>query len=188
MKKLTIIAAAFAALAADAAITITGVTARQRWPWNSLVDVDFTISGAAAGEAFAIDINAEYAGGDKKLAAYNDFLRAEAAARKLPLADLNADMQALLKTYPPERKGNKLTADGVHMAWDGDRMMARGILLALGVSKDKIPEIEPAWRMMRGYKEYKISVSADEAKAIEERAKAEGLNVIDVARDALLGK
>ena len=70
MKKLTIIAAAFAAFAADAAITITGVTARQRWPWNSLVDVDFTISGAAAGEAFAIDINAEYAGGDKKLAAY----------------------------------------------------------------------------------------------------------------------
>ena len=125
---------------------------------------------------------------NKKLVAYNDFLRAEAAARNLPLADLNADMQALLKTYPPERKGNKLTVDGVHMAWDGDRMMARGILLALGVSKDKIPEIEAAWRTMRGYKEYKISVSADEAKTIEERAKAEGLNVIDVARDALLGK
>ena len=70
MKKLTIIAAAFAAFAADAAITITGVTARQRWPWNSLVDVEFTISGAAVGEAFAIDINAEYAGGEKKLAAY----------------------------------------------------------------------------------------------------------------------
>ena len=34
------------------------------------MDVDFTISGAAAGEAFAIDLNAEYAGGDKKLAAY----------------------------------------------------------------------------------------------------------------------
>ena len=70
MKKLTIIAAVFAVLAADAAITITDVTARQRWPWNSLVDVEFTISGAAVGEAFAIDITAEYAGGDKKLAAY----------------------------------------------------------------------------------------------------------------------
>ena len=31
-------------------------------------------------------------------------------------------------------------------------------------------------------------LSADEAKAIEERAKAEGVNVIDIARDALLGK
>ena len=70
MKKLIVIASAFVAVAAEAAISITGVTARQRWPWNSLVDVDFTISGAAVGEAFAIDINAEYAGGDKKLAAY----------------------------------------------------------------------------------------------------------------------
>ena len=70
MKKLTMIAAACSAMAASAAITITDVSARQRWPWNSLVDVDFTISGAAVGEAFAIDVNAEYAGGDKKLAAY----------------------------------------------------------------------------------------------------------------------
>ena len=69
MKKLMILAATFAALVADAAVTITGVSARQRWPWNGLVDVDFTISGAAAGEAFAIDIDATSAGGDKKLSA-----------------------------------------------------------------------------------------------------------------------
>ena len=41
---------------------------------------------------------------------------------------------------------------------------------------------------MRGYKEYKIPVSADEAKAIEERAKVEGINVVDFARNVLLGK
>ncbi len=122
---------------------------------------------------------------NKKLAAYNDFLRAEAAARKLPLADLNAQMQALLKTYPPERKGNKLTSDGVHMAWDGDRMMARGILLALGISEDKIPEIEKAWRSMRGYKEYKVFASADESAKLEEFAKAKGLTVNELARKAL---
>lgn len=63
MKKLIMVAAAVSALAASAAITITGVSARQRWPWNSLVDVDFTINGAVAGEAFAIDITAEYGGG-----------------------------------------------------------------------------------------------------------------------------
>ncbi len=125
---------------------------------------------------------------NKKLAAYNDFLRQEAAARKLPLADLNAQMQELLKTYPPEVKGNKLTADGVHMAWDGNRMMARGILLALGVPEEKIPEIEKAWRQIRGYKEYHIAVSADEAAAIEARAKAEGRDVADIAREHLLGK
>ena len=125
---------------------------------------------------------------NKKLAAYNDFLRREAAARNLPLADLNAQMQELLKTYPPEVKGNKLTADGVHMAWDGNRMMARGILLALGVPEAKIPEIEKAWRQIRGYREYHIAVSADEAEAIEARAKAEGRDIADIARDHLLGK
>ena len=125
---------------------------------------------------------------NKKLAAYNDFLRQEAAARKLPLADLNAQMQELLKTYPPEVKGNKLTADGVHMAWDGNRMMARGILLALGVPEEKIPEIEKAWRQIRGYREYHIAVSADEAEAIEARAKAAGRDIADIAREHLLGK
>ena len=47
MKKLMMTAATFAALSASAAITITDVSARQRWPWNGLVDVDFTISGVA---------------------------------------------------------------------------------------------------------------------------------------------
>jgi formylglycine-generating enzyme required for sulfatase activity len=71
MKKLLIFAAVSAAAAlTEAAVTITGVNARQRWPWNGLVDVDFTITGAAAGEAFAIDLSAAYAGGDKKIAAY----------------------------------------------------------------------------------------------------------------------
>ena len=63
MKKLMMMAAAFSALAASAEITITGVAARQRWPWNGLVDIDFTISGAAVGEAFAIDIDATASAG-----------------------------------------------------------------------------------------------------------------------------
>ena len=61
--KIIISVAAFAVIAADAAITITDVTARQRWPWNSLVDVDFTISGATPGEAYAIDLTATAGGG-----------------------------------------------------------------------------------------------------------------------------
>ena len=69
MKKRMMLAATFAALAASAAVTVTDVSARQRWPWNGLVDIDFTIGGAAAGEVFAIDIDATAAGGDKKLSA-----------------------------------------------------------------------------------------------------------------------
>ena len=68
MKKLIMLTAAFAALVTEAALTVTDVTARQRWPWNSLVDVDFTVNGNE-GEAYAIDISATAAGGDKKLCA-----------------------------------------------------------------------------------------------------------------------
>lgn len=60
---------------------------------------------------------------------YNDFLHQIAKERNLPLADLNADMQAQLKTIPdvpgkPKTFGkyfyggevqNKLTSDGCHM-------------------------------------------------------------------------
>lgn len=69
MKKTMMLAAVFAAVAASAAVTITDVSARQRWPWNGLVDIDFTISGAAAGEAFAVDIDATAASGATSLSA-----------------------------------------------------------------------------------------------------------------------
>ena len=59
MKKPMILAATFAAVATmQAAVTITDITARQRWPWNGMVDIDFTIEGAQSGDAFAIDIDA----------------------------------------------------------------------------------------------------------------------------------
>lgn len=66
LNKLTMIAATLTvAIAVDAA-TITGVSARQRWPWNNLVDVDFTISGNV-GDVYAIDIKASVSGGEKIL-------------------------------------------------------------------------------------------------------------------------
>ena len=45
MTQLMMIAAALSALAASAEISITGITARQRWPWNGLVDIDYTVGG-----------------------------------------------------------------------------------------------------------------------------------------------
>lgn len=69
MKKMMMIIAAFPAFAVSAAIAINDVSARQRWPWNGLVDVDFTISGAAVGEVFAIDIDATAASGATLLSA-----------------------------------------------------------------------------------------------------------------------
>ena len=61
---------ATAALATVAqAITITGVSAHQRWPWNNLIDIDFNIGGAAAGDTFKIDVKATYANGSQTLIA-----------------------------------------------------------------------------------------------------------------------
>ena len=46
-----------------AALDVTGVTARQRWPWNNLVDIGFTLSGVESSETFyRIDVRASYAG------------------------------------------------------------------------------------------------------------------------------
>ena len=85
-----------------------------------------------------------------KLAPYNEWLRAEAKRRNLPLADLNAMMWAAHAKDPKV----KLTRDGVHMAAAGDRLMARGVLAALGVREDRFAWIEreawkPVWVMCR---------------------------------------
>ena len=90
---------------------------------------------------------------------YNDFLRAIAKERKLPLADLNAEMQAQLKTIPdvPGKPGNfgkffyggdvknKLTTDGCHMNAEGNKMMARGVLRAFGLSDEQLAKAEASW-------------------------------------------
>lgn len=96
---------------------------------------------------------------NKKLIPYNEFLREIAAERKLPLADLNADMQAALGTIPDEpgkatmfgEPGyqrdikNKLTTDGCHMNPLGNIMMAKGVLRTFGLSGDKIAAAEKRW-------------------------------------------
>ena len=85
-----------------------------------------------------------------KLAPYNQWLREEAARRKLPLADLNALMWENHAKDPKAR----LTADGVHMAKSGNRLMAKGVLKALGVDESRFDVIErdawtPVWVLCR---------------------------------------
>lgn len=90
---------------------------------------------------------------------YNEFLREIAKDKGCLLADLNADMQAQLKTIPdvkgkPGNFGkffyggdlkNKLTSDGCHMNPEGNKMMARGILRAFGMTDDQIAKAGKAW-------------------------------------------
>lgn len=66
---LAAMAAAACAMGASA-LEVNNVTAAQRKPWANIIDIDYEISGAAAGERFAISVTATYNGG-KTLTATN---------------------------------------------------------------------------------------------------------------------
>jgi lysophospholipase L1-like esterase len=87
---------------------------------------------------------------NQALAPYNEFLRTLARDRKLPLADLNSQMQAAVKKAkeagaPKPNRSNYLTSDGVHMAPQGDQMMAEGVLRALGLEDAQVAKAKAAW-------------------------------------------
>jgi lysophospholipase L1-like esterase len=125
---------------------------------------------------------------NKKLAAYNDWLRAEAKRRNLRLADLNAAMQALLAEIRKTDKtpGNKLTKDGVHMAYKGNCMMAWGVLKAMGVDESMRERIFAEFARIPGACSVTIDVTADEYSILESKAKAAGKPVAEFAKDCLL--
>ena len=83
------------------------------------------------------------------LGGYNEFLRALAKAKGCRLADVNAGMQAALvearKTKAKPASGNYLTTDGVHMAAAGNRMMAVGVLQAIGLDAAQLAKATEAW-------------------------------------------
>ncbi len=79
-----------------------------------------------------------------RLAPYNDYLRALAKEKNLRLADLNAMFQQRIKAE--NKPGQKvLTSDGVHMAKEGDKLMAVGVLQAFGLNAEQIKKAESAW-------------------------------------------
>jgi formylglycine-generating enzyme required for sulfatase activity len=51
------------------ALQVSDVTARSRWPWENVVDVEFTVSGGGEGAAYLVSLDAQYDGGKKKLSA-----------------------------------------------------------------------------------------------------------------------
>ena len=84
---------------------------------------------------------------NQKLAPYNEFIRALAKEKKCLLADLNADMQAGLKKFPPDApKGKQLTSDGVHMNKAGNIMMARGVAKAFGLTDKQLDASAKNWK------------------------------------------
>lgn len=80
-----------------------------------------------------------------KLEGYNEFLREQARARNLPLADLNAAMLAQQQADEFANITTPLTTDGVHMNHRGNIMMAKGVLKAFGLDDAQLAAAEKAW-------------------------------------------
>ena len=64
-----LVGAALLSCSAAQALEVTNVTARQRWPWNNLVDIDFVVvtNGTEKTPAFAIDITGTYSNGTREV-------------------------------------------------------------------------------------------------------------------------
>lgn len=104
-----------------------------------------------------------------QLAPYNDFLRQFAKERKLPLADLNAMFQERIKAEnKPTLK--VLTVDGVHMNTEGNKLMAIGVLKALGLADAQIEKAKAAWIPLEA-KAQEAKKQQDEARRAKAAAK-----------------
>ena len=124
------------------------------------------------------------AGANRKEEDYCAFLRETAAARKLPLADLNADERALLDS--PDCPADGLTFDGLHVNGYGNVMMAKGILRAMGLTEEQLAKVEATWRLKvraqqpfgmhwTNWKDSDKCITLDMADLVARRAAAKGM-------------
>ena len=60
-----VLAVAFAACGLE----VSNVTARPRWPWENVIDIDFEVSGGGQGAVYAVEVDAVYSNGTRKVAA-----------------------------------------------------------------------------------------------------------------------
>lgn len=127
------------------------------------------------------DLDCEF---NRNLEPYCAFLREEARRRSLPLADLNVDMRAELAEIRKTDKtpGNKLTADGVHMDFTGDRVMAWGVLRAMGVDKSLKDRIIAMFNAKAGSYSSQVWYSDEEWSAICDGAEKAGVNPVEFIR------
>ena len=120
---------------------------------------------------------------NQKLVAYNECLRTLAKDKKCLLADLNAEMQAAMaeavKSQPKPANGNYLTADGVHMAAAGNRMMAIGVLKGFGLNAAELAKANNAWLDMPNTSNVtvKMDLTQRQANQLEKLAAARKTSV-----------
>jgi lysophospholipase L1-like esterase len=84
-----------------------------------------------------------------EIAPYNEFLRKYAKENNILLADVNQAFRDVLLSPPPPgwvgENDSRLLADGVHPNQAGQTLIARVVLLALGVPPEDMPKVEKEW-------------------------------------------
>ncbi len=121
---------------------------------------------------------------NQKLIAYNDYLRTLAKEKDCLLADLNKAMQEAVEKA--KTTGEKLTTDGVHMAFGGNKMMAAGVLRAFGVEEAKLAEIVHAWDSILGVIPQTVLFSQNEYKELVKAAGNQNISVQNYIRNKTL--
>ena len=126
---------------------------------------------------------------NQKLASYNDFLRQIARDKNCPLADLNADMQAIVSAETQaaggKAPGNFVTADGVHMNPLGNEMMAFGVLRAFGLNAAQLDKGRQAWLEIprSSAVDARNMVTLKQFKQLGQLARERGVSVQDLMND-----
>lgn len=111
---------------------------------------------------------------NQRLAPYNDFLRQFAKDKKLRIADLYAAFEEKIKAANTPGR-NAFTSDGVHMNGEGNKLMALGVLKALGLDEAQLKKAQEAWPAL-------------DAKAAEAAKAAAAKKAADAAKKAVEAK
>ncbi len=111
---------------------------------------------------------------NKKLEPYVQFIRDLAAERKLPLADVSADMHKLIADPALAAIPGKATTDGVHMNGRGNIMMAISVLRAFGIPEAKLREYAAEWKKLPGGIILNVKLSVEEEERLSRKAKELG--------------
>ena len=120
---------------------------------------------------------------EETMKAYNAFLREEAKARGLALAETGDAVQEAIRR---EGADNPVTVDGVHMAYPGNCEMAWAVLKALGVDPSHEAAIRAEWDNAKAAYERTTAFTGAEWKVVMKNAKAAGLTPDEYLKAAAL--
>ncbi len=127
---------------------------------------------------------------NQKLKSYNNFLIQLSKEKRCRLADLNALMQETIKTMEKNDRRNTVTTDGVHMNSAGNMMMAKGVLEAMGFTKDELKAAEKDWDNIPGTNNIRLNVglSHAEMRELNKAAREQSKTVQQLFSEALEAK